>query len=264
MQLPLFQVDAFTSCVFSGNPAGVVLLDEPLPDQIMQSIAAENNLSETAFVMRAGDASKDTFALRWFTPRIEVDLCGHATLASAHVLFAEQLVRGDTARFETASGLLAVQRQGDLLTMDFPARPPQPAACDQNLVAALGLRPREVQHSERDWLAVFTDEEAVAALAPRLDLLAALDAFAVIVSAPGRHVDFVSRFFAPRAGVPEDPVTGSAHCTLIPYWADRLGKKQLVARQISRRGGELFCEDQGDRVLIGGRAVSFLQGTINL
>lgn len=257
MQLSLFQVDAFTSRLFSGNPAAVVPLDAWLPDPILQSIALENNLSETAFVV----PGKDIFELRWFTPKVEVDLCGHATLAAAFVLFEEGRVRGETVRFETQSGRLAVTRSGPRLTLDFPSRPPDPASCSDELAAALGARPVEVLGS-RDLLALFETEAAVAALAPDFQALAALDAFAVIATAPGEKSDFVSRFFAPRVGVPEDPVTGSAHCTLVPFWAGRLGKKKLHALQISKRGGELFCEDRGDRVAISGEAVFYLRGKI--
>ncbi len=259
MTLPIFQVDAFTGRVFGGNPAAVVLLDRPLPDATLQAIASENNLSETAFPLRAGDI----WRLRWFTPRVEIDLCGHATLATAHVLFGEGIAPGDAIRFETASGPLTVRREGDRLSMDFPARPPAPAPCSDALVAALGARPLEV-HATRDTLTVFATEDDVAALHPDFARMEALDTFAVIATAPGRGADFVSRFFAPRAGIPEDPVTGSSHCTLIPYWAKRLGKARLLAHQISARRGELFCEDRGDRVTIAGRAVEYLRGQITV
>ena len=257
MNAPIYQVDAFTSRLFSGNPAAVVILDEWLPDAVLQSIAAENNLSETAFVIPKNDVSE----LRWFTPAVEVDLCGHATLAAGHVLFTyhDQSLR--SVRFSTRSGMLAVNRVGDLLSLDFPARPGRAMATTEALVAALGARPREALVA-RDLLAVFETEAEIRALVPRFDLVAALDTFAVIVTAPGTHVDFVSRFFAPRAGVPEDPVTGSAHCTLVPYWAERLHKSKLTARQLSARGGELECELRGDRVAIAGRAVEYLRGEI--
>jgi PhzF family phenazine biosynthesis protein len=259
MTLQIFQVDAFTGRVFGGNPAAVVLLDRPLPDATLQAIAAENNLSETAFPLRAGDE----WRLRWFTPRVEIDLCGHATLATAHVLFGEGIVSQDEIRFETASGPLVVRRDGARLSMDFPARPPAPAPCSDALVAALGARPLEV-HSTRDTLAVFETEDDVAALRPDFARMEALETFAVIATAPGRGADFVSRFFAPRAGIAEDPVTGSSHCTLIPYWSKRLGKPKLLAHQISARRGELFCEDRGDRVTIAGRAVEYLRGQITV
>jgi PhzF family phenazine biosynthesis protein len=254
---PLFQVDAFTDRLFSGNPAAVVLLPAWLPDATLQAIAAENNLSETAYLVRKGE----TFGLRWFTPAIEVDLCGHATLASAFVLFEQRLASGPRVVFETRSGLLTVERRGELLAMDFPSWPPAPTAPMLSLARTLGIEPREVLAS-RYLLAVLDDRREVELLAPDLEAIAALDAFAVIVTAPGDDCDFVSRFFAPRAGVPEDPVTGSAHCTLTPYWSARLGKQTLHARQVSRRGGELFCEDRGERVTIAGRAVLYLAGKI--
>ncbi len=259
MTLPLYQVDAFTSRLFGGNPAAVVVLDQWLADDVLQAIAAENNLSETAFVLPDDDVTE----LRWFTPTIEVDLCGHATLAAGHVLFAYHYPSRETLRFSTRSGVLAVNRQGDRLNLDFPARPGVRVDVSDALVAALGQRPREVRLA-RDTLAVFDSEAQVQDLRPNVDLTAALDTFAVIVTAPGSAVDFVSRFFAPRAGIAEDPVTGSAHCTLVPYWAERLGKRKLSARQLSRRGGELDCELRHDRVLIGGRAVEYLRGEITL
>ncbi len=206
MKLPIYHVDAFTSRMFGGNPAAVVTLDQWLPDETLQAIAAENNLSETAFVV----AREEPAPLRWFTPTVEVDLCGHATLAAGHVLFAEEA------------------------------------------------------YLARDILAVFETEADICELRPHFERIAALDAFAVIVSAPGTEVDFVSRFFGPRAGVPEDPVTGSAHCTLIPYWAARLGKRRLAARQLSRRVGELDCELRGDRVAIAGNTVEYLRGEISV
>ncbi len=257
MNIPIYQVDAFTHRLFGGNPAAVVLLDDWLPDAVLQAIAAENNLAETAFVIPRPDVAP----LRWFTPAVEVDLCGHATLAAAYVLFRHRYPSAERLRFDTRSGELTVGREGEMLSMDFPSRPGRPVTISDELVAALGARPREV-HLARDLLAVFASEAEVRAIRPDFAALAALDAFAVIVSAPGDEVDFVSRFFAPGAGIPEDPVTGSAHCTLIPYWAGRLGKTELTARQISARGGELACRLRGDRVLIAGRAVEYLRGEI--
>ncbi len=260
MQIPLYQVDAFSGKLFHGNPAAICPLEKWLDDQAMQSIAAENNLAETAFYVPNGKG----YHLRWFTPAVEVDLCGHATLASAHVIMS---IRRETAekqvRFQSKSGELIVDREGDLYALDFPARPPSECAADPALAAALGATPKQVLGA-RDYLCVFDTEEEVRALAPNMEKLAAIDRFATIVTAPGRDCDFVSRFFAPAKGVPEDPVTGSAHCTLIPYWSQRLGKKKLHARQISKRGGELFCEDRGDRVKIAGRAVKFLEGVIEV
>jgi PhzF family phenazine biosynthesis protein len=259
VKLPLFQVDAFTSRRFGGNPAAVVVLDDWLDDALLQAIAAENNLSETAYVIPAHRPCP----LRWFTPALEIDLCGHATLAAAHVLLRHYLPGQSSVTFETRSGMLAVTRDGERLSMDFPARPGRPVPVDDALVAALGVRPREVLLA-RDLLAVFDAEEAVRAFRPDARRIASIDAFGVIISAPGRDVDFVSRFFAPRAGVLEDPVTGSAHCTLIPYWAERLGKRELGARQVSVRGGELQCALLGDRVTMGGGVVEYLRGGIDV
>jgi PhzF family phenazine biosynthesis protein len=260
MKLPVFHVDAFTSRIFGGNPAAVVILEQNwLADKLLQAIAAENNLSETAFVIRGAQP----FPLRWFTPKIEVDLCGHATLASAYVLLEHYFPAYRHIKFATRSGELSVSRRGSQLAMDFPARPGERVPISNDIIAALGTKPTEV-YLARDLLAIFSAEAEVAALKPNLEAVAALDTFAVIVSAKGNEVDFVSRFFAPRAGVPEDPVTGSAHCTLIPYWARRLGKDILVARQLSVRGGELSCEMKGDRVLIAGDAVEYLRGEITV
>lgn len=259
MRLPIYQVDAFTSELFGGNPAAVVLLTETLPDETLQAIASENNLSETAFPLPQGE----DLLLRWFTPVIEVDLCGHATLATAHVLFATDRVHGDAVSFKTKSGRLTVTRSGDLLSMDFPARPPVPVPVPDGLAEALGARPEGV-FAARDLMAVFATEDEVRALRPNAERIAALDAFAVMATAPGRKVDFVSRFFAPRAGIPEDPVTGSAHCTLIPFWAGKLGRTKLHALQVSKRGGELFGEHRGERVTISGRAVEYLRGEIRV
>jgi len=259
MRLPLYQVDAFTDRLFRGNPAAVVLLEQWLPDEVMQAIAAENNLAETAFVIPREGSS----LLRWFTPAVEVDLCGHATLASSHVLFSTRFPSRKKLTFTTNSGDLHVTRAGDLLRLDFPSRPGEPIAVSDAVVAALGARPREA-YLARDLLAVFAGENEIRDLRPDFDRVAALDAMAVIVTAPGTDVDFVSRFFAPRVGIPEDPVTGSAHCTLVPYWADRLGKTALTARQLSARGGDLLCDLQGDRVGIAGRAVEYLRGEINV
>lgn len=259
MKLPIYQVDAFTGRLFGGNPAAVVPLEEWLPDEILQAIGAENNLSETAFTV----PRDDIFELRWFTPTIEVDLCGHATLAAGFVHFEELGHAGDVIRFESQGGSLAVRREGDLYSLDFPARPPEPTDRGDALADALGARPREVYMS-RDTVALFDTEEEVRALAPDFGKLEAMDDFAVIATAPGNEADFVSRFFVPKAGIPEDPVTGSAHCTLVPFWSRRLGKKKLRALQVSRRVGELFCEDCGDRVAIAGRAVLYLKGEITV
>lgn len=253
MEIPYYQIDAFTDRLFSGNPAGVCLLEHWPEDPVLQDIAAEINLSETAFLVSAGSG----YELRWFTPKVEVDLCGHATLASAYVLFTFIHPRWRRVDFHTRySGKLSVQREEDLLVMDFPARPPIPCEAPAELSEILGLPPAAIFQS-RDLMAVYNTQEEVHSLQPDFTRLAALDLFAVIATAPGNDCDFVSRFFAPRAGVPEDPVTGSAHCTLVPYWAERLGKNALHARQVSPRGGELFCRLERERVFIGGRAAFF-------
>ncbi|MBW2617622.1 MAG: PhzF family phenazine biosynthesis protein [Deltaproteobacteria bacterium] len=259
MNIPLYQIDAFASQVFSGNPAAVCPLEDWLEEEVMQSIAAENNLSETAFLVSQGQA----YGLRWFTPLTEIDLCGHATLASAFVVFSHLEPEAKKVDFETKSGRLTVRQEGDLLSMDFPAREPEPCPAPAKLIEALGLRPEEVLRS-RDYMAVLADEEQVRSLAPKMGPLMEIDGLGVIATAPGEAVDFVSRFFAPKAGVPEDPVTGSAHSSLIPYWSRRLGKRELHALQVSPRGGELFCRDEGERVIIAGRAAPYLVGTISL
>jgi PhzF family phenazine biosynthesis protein len=261
VRIPYYQIDAFTGHVFSGNPAGVCLLDAWLDDATLLAIAAENNLSETAFLV----ADKQDYAIRWFTPKAEVDLCGHATLASALVVFTYVDGSRGTVSFASKSGRLTVDREGDLLVLDLPSRRATPcASVSEGVSRGLGARPAEVRVSVRDCLAVFADEAQVRGLRPDMAELAKLEQMGVIVTAPGSRSDFVSRFFAPSVGVPEDPVTGSAHCTLVPYWAERLGKCKLHAVQISERGGELFCEDCGDRVRMGGRAVVYLEGTITL
>ncbi len=257
--IPVYQVDAFTSRIFAGNPAAVCPLEAWLPDETMQAVAAENNLSETAFFVRNGNG----FHLRWFTPGVEVDLCGHATLASAFVLFHLLGEQGDEITFTTKSGELIVRRRNSMLALDFPARPPEPTPPCVGLIEAFGVKPQAVL-SARDYLLVFDNEDEVRKLEPNMELLKGIDRFAVIVTAPGDECDFVSRFFAPAKGVPEDPVTGSAHCTLIPYWAQRLSKDKLLARQISKRGGELHCELRGDRVEMAGQAALFLRGEIVL
>lgn len=260
MRLPLHQIDAFASEVFRGNPAAVCPLEAWLPDATMQAIAAENNLSETAFFVRDGDVHR----IRWFTPASEVPLCGHATLASAWVLFHALGAPGDEVRFASASGPLSVRRRGELLVLDFPVLPLDRAHHDgEAAIDALGVPPVEVDGRPGLLFAVYADEAQVRAVTPDFQALARAD-LRVSITAPGTDVDFVSRFFAPSEGIDEDPVTGSAHCTLIPYWAARLGKTRLRARQVSRRGGELDCELVGDRVHIAGRAVRYLEGTITI
>lgn len=259
MRIPLYQVDAFAGRPFEGNPAAVCPLDEWLPDEVMQSIALENNLSETAFFV----AGEDGYAIRWFTPAAEVDLCGHATLASAWVLFNRLGFAGGVLRFSSRSGPLEVARDGDRLVLDFPAQPPRSCAIPDGLADALGAKPVECLENV-DLLTVFDDAKTIRALQPDMARLAALDYRGVIVTAPGGGYDFVSRFFGPAVGVPEDPVTGSAHTKLTPYWAGRLEKRDLRARQVSPRGGDLRCSLRGDRVLIAGTAVPYLEAWITL
>jgi PhzF family phenazine biosynthesis protein len=259
-KLALYHVDAFTGRVFAGNPAAVVPLEAWLPDATLQSIATENNLSETAFFVGSGG----DYHIRWMTPTSEVDLCGHATLASAWVVLNHVDKGRAEVRFRSKSGPLRVTAEGDRLALDFPSRPPEPAEGSAAAVAAaLGARPRAVLAS-RDYLALLESEDEVRALAPDMAKVKALDRMAVIATAPGRGCDFVSRFFAPQVGVPEDPVTGSAHCTLVPYWSRRLGRTSLFARQVSARGGELWCEDRGERVKVAGRCAAYLQGTLEV
>jgi len=261
MKMPIFQVDAFTDEVFRGNPAAVCPLPKWPQDVLLQSIAAENNLPETAFLVGA----EGKYKLRWFTPVQEIDLCGHATLAAAYVVMTAMEKGQKHVAFSTKSGTLRVSKVGrDLFAMDFPARPaervdPPPAA----LLEALGKEPLEVW-AARDYMAVYATEKDVKALRPNMEKLRQLDKLGVIVTAKGDKVDFVSRFFAPKAGVPEDPVTGSSHCTLIPYWAERLGKDDLLARQVSRRGGDLMCMPRGKRVAIAGRVVLYMKGAVDV
>lgn len=259
MKLRQYQVDAFAMRVFEGNPAAVCPLERWLDDSLLQAIAAENNLSETAFFVPDGT----DYHLRWFTPVTEVDLCGHATLASAHIVFERLGYAHDVVRFMTRSGELAVRRADGLLAMDFPARPPRHCAPPQALIAGLGRGPLRVLAAD-DYIAVFDSEDTVRELQPDFAELARLDLRGVIVTAHGREADFVSRFFAPNCGIPEDPVTGSAHCELAPYWADVLGKQALRARQVSKRGGDVHCELRGDRVILSGRAVTFMDAVIEI
>jgi PhzF family phenazine biosynthesis protein len=264
-KLPLYWVDAFTETVFHGNPAAVVPLTTWLPDPILQCIAMENGLSETAFFVRT---APDRGQLRWFTPAVEVDLCGHATLATAFTLFTQLNQGGQRITFDSRSGPLTVIRLADgRLELDFPSRPSEPAATPVALAQALGHAPEMVARTTASWLCVYATAAEVRALRPDQTRLCQISPGRMIVTAPGGagdDCDFVSRFFAPDAGVPEDPVTGSAHCTLIPYWAQRLGKSRLHARQVSARGGDLTCEWRGDRVGIAGHAVLYLRGEIEV
>jgi PhzF family phenazine biosynthesis protein len=270
MKLNLYEVNAFTQTPFKGNPAAVCPLDEWLPDSLMQSIAAELNLSETAFFVRRQDGD---FDLRWFTPAVEINLCGHATLASAFVLF--QLLRGqslppllsDSLTFHSKSGPLYVNRIDDKLSLNFPARPPTQTQVTPALIEALGVAPKEAWQS-RDTVVLFDTAEEVRALRPDIAKIKALDTYGVIATARGtgvdHDVDFVSRFFVPRAGIAEDPVTGSAHCELVPMWSQKLQKTSLRARQVSQRTGELWCDLAQDRVKMAGYAVLVWEGTLYL
>ncbi len=261
LTIPIYQVDAFSDKLFGGNPAAICPLKEWLPAPQMQKIAAENNLAETAFFIPLG---KD-FELRWFTPESEVDLCGHATLATAHILFTQLNFEGDTIHFHTLkAGTLTVSRKNDLYTLNFPSRAPQSCEVPEGLIEALGgKKPIEILRS-RDYFIVYETEADILALEPNFAALSRIESLGFVVTAPGDNSDFVSRFFAPSAGIDEDPVTGSSHCNLIPYWADRLGKFKLHAYQVSARRGELWCEHKGDRVLMSGKAVTFLIGAIYL
>lgn len=258
MNLTIYQVDAFTKEVFKGNPAAVCPLTEWLPAETMQRIALENNLAETAFFVKTGDV----YEIRWFTPTFEIDLCGHATLASAFVIFEILKAEESFIKFHShKSGELAVEKQSDRLVLDFPSRPVAESDVPDGLIEALGKAPKEIFKS-RDYFLVYESEQEILSIAPNFSKLLDIDAIGFIVTAKGDSADFVSRFFAPEVGIPEDPVTGSAHCNLIPFWAERLGKTEMFARQISERGGELFCELAGDRVKIGGNAALYLKGEI--
>lgn len=259
--LPIYQLDAFTNLRFAGNPAAVCPLETWLPDDTLLAIAAENNLSETAFFVRRDDGEYD---LRWFTPVLEADLCGHATLATAWLLLHHLHPEEDSVAFHTLSGRLRVTRGEFGLAMDFPSRPPLPCEPCPELLPGLGGKPTAVLSATK-YVVVYDSEAEVAALTPDMRLLARIDRDGVTVTARGSgEVDFVSRYFVPAAGIDEDPVTGSAHCSLTPYWANRLGKNTLRARQISARGGDLRCQLRGDRVILEGRAVLYLEGTIHI
>ena len=259
MQLKLYQIDAFASKLFEGNPAAVCPLNEWLPETTMQSIATENNLSETAFFV----PQEDRFAIRWFTPDGEVDLCGHATLASAYVLFNLLGYDEEEIEFDSKSGILAVSRENEWLKLDFPCQPPMPCEAPAELLAAFDQTPMECLKGE-DWMVVFADESAIEAAEPDFAKLRELDLRGVIITAKSSRYDFVARFFAPKYGIDEDPVTGSAYTQLAPYWASKINKTRFHAKQLSKRGGELICELAGDRVFIYGQAVPYLEGTIQM
>ena len=259
MEIPIYQIDAFADATFAGNPAAVCPLESWLDDESLQAVAAENNLSETAFFVARDDGD---FDLRWFTPVAEVDLCGHATLASGYVILTRLDPARESVGFHTLSGRLEVSRDGGLLAMDFPAISARPVAAPDGLGHALGREADEVLATGNKYMAVFGNEHAVRGLVPDMAAILDLDRRGVMVTAPGDECDFVSRYFAPAFGIPEDPVTGSNHSVLVPFWADRLGVDELHARQVSARGGELFCRLMGDRVQITGAAVLYLEGKI--
>ncbi len=256
----MYQVDAFTDKLFRGNPAAVCLLTETLTDELMQKIAAENNLAETAFVTETGDS----FSIRWCTPKVEVDLCGHATLASAHVIFNHLGYTKETIRFTSRSGVLEVRKEKDLLVLNFPADNPQKGCLPVSVTESLGMDPIEILKGKTDYMLVYENQHQIEELDPDFVGLSKSTARGIIVTAKGDDSDFVSRFFAPQVGINEDPVTGSAHTTLIPYWSARLGKKEMTAIQLSERRGYLGCKDLGERVEIAGKAVTYLVGEINV
>ncbi len=259
MKLVLYQIDAFAKEPFTGNPAAVCPLESWLPDGVMQSIAAENNLSETAFFV----PTENGFHIRWFTPVAEVDLCGHATLASAYVIFNYLGFTEERINFESKSGLLSVEKRDDLLVLDFPSQPPVQCAVPEEIVRAFKANPVDCLKSE-DYIVVFENDDDVALAEPDFSELLKLDLRGVAITAKSNDCDFVARFFGPKLGIDEDPVTGSAYTQLVPYWSQTLGVNQLYAKQLSIRGGELFCEVVGDRVNIGGRAVKYLVGEIDI
>ena len=260
MKLPLFQVDAFASGLFKGNPAAVVPLTEWLTDRSMQQIALENNLSETAFFI----AEDDHFHIRWFTPKAEVNLCGHATLATAHVLFNELNFKGELISFNSQSGILTVAKTGDKLQLNFPADLAKLEETNPEFSKALGTQPIAEFKGRTKHLLLFDSEESIRNMKPNFHLLKQTEARGIIVTAKGITVDFVSRFFAPKVGIDEDPVTGSAHTLLVPFWAERLHKTEMTALQLSERGGQLWCTLAGDRVLIAGKAITYLRGEIDV
>ncbi len=261
MQLPIFQVDAFTDKVFGGNPAAVCPLEHWLPDDVMRKIAIENSVAETAFFIPLNDG----FEIRWFTPEIEMDLCGHATLATAHVIARHLNYSLPSIKFLSKSGELMVTVENGLLTLNFPSRKPEPSDIPQIILDAIQVKPVEVLKS-RDYVLVFETEEIIRRIEPNQSILNQinLDPGGVVITAKGDEVDFVSRYFTPQASIFEDPVTGSAHCSLIPFWSEKLGKESMLALQVSPRVGKLFCKSLGERVLISGEAVTYLEGSITI
>jgi len=260
MIVPVFQADAFADVLFEGNPAAVCPLPFWLPDSIMQKIAAENNLSETAFLVKEGEI----WHLRWFTPTTEVELCGHATLASAHILFHHLHQPAREIIFSTMSGILKAKKIENMIELDFPADQPTQAPLPEGISEALGAMPTLCLKGISDYMLVYEREEDIISLNPDFELLRKTKARGVIVTAPGKNYDFVSRFFGPQVGINEDPVTGSAHTLLVPYWSEKTGKRSLTARQVSSRGGTLYCTLAGNRVRIAGKAVTYMEGKIHL
>jgi PhzF family phenazine biosynthesis protein len=261
MTIKMFQVDAFTDTLFGGNPAAICILEDWMPETTMQSIAAENNLAETAFILE----NEKGYEIRWFTPLIEVDLCGHATLAAAHVVFNHLGFEDDLVAFYShRSGRLTVRKNDAMLTLDFPVDTFGKVVTPKVLADALGIEPMETYRGKTDFMAVLPSEDHVISVRPDFGLLATLGVRGVIVTAEGSETDFVSRFFAPQSGINEDPVTGSAHTTLAPYWAKELGKDRLTARQLSERKGMLWCHNMGDRVEISGHALTYMKAEIEV
>ena len=259
MKLPLFQIDAFSSKPFQGNPAAICPLKKWLPDEVMQSIAEENNLSETAFFV----PTMQGFHIRWFTPVAEVNLCGHATLAAAYVLFNFLEYKEQTIQFDSRSGVLEVSKSDDLLIMNFPAQTPVECDISSEIEKAFGVTPEKCLKAE-DYIAIFKNEADIISMKPKQAILKELNLRGVIISSKSEKYDFVARFFAPKYGINEDPVTGSAYTQLAPYWSKELGIARLRAKQLSSRGGELFCEVKKDRVEISGKAVRYMQGEIRI
>lgn len=263
MKLTLYQVDAFTDKLFGGNPAAVIPLKKWIPDELMQQLAMENNLAETAFFAPSENKKAD-FDIRWFTPALEINLCGHATLASAFLIFEILKTKKKKVVFNSKSGLLTVTKKKELLEMDFPSWPPERISeFPDTLLASIGNPEITGVYKNREYLVELINEEAVRNCQPDFSLMKKVDRM-VIITAPGKEVDFVSRFFAPTAGIDEDPVTGSAHAQLIPFWSDKLGKKKMTAKQLSRRGGTLYCEQKGERVMMGGNCVFYMKGQIEI
>lgn len=264
MKLTLYQIDAFTDKLFGGNPAAVIPLREWIDEKLMQNIATENNLSETVFFVPVKDSNEADFEIRWFTPEVEINLCGHATLASAYVIFNYLNFDKPEIKFNSQSGILKIGKNDSLIAMNFPSWPP--VECNNpplNLKNALGGADIVGLYNNRDLLAELSDEDAVKNCKPDFSLIQSTG-YKIIITAPGKDVDFVSRFFAPTAGVNEDPVTGSAHSQLIPFWSNKLSKQEMTARQLSKRGGVLHCKQMGDRVIMSGNCVFFMKGEIEL